>query len=169
MTSLSSTLKSWVPTNSPRAWLVINAICCLWSFLLVLIVLFTDDSIGKRLAKAQYLVYDLFTTLVWVVETGLTSVFDYDVTSVEQWVEFALAIYFLGDSTVTVIKWKLQKEHTSLMGIAVFIGFVAYLYRCIADVRDLRRRQDFEELRDVDSQGFLPVQDAETSVEKTVV
>jgi len=165
--SFAPTLRAWAPKKAPKAWIVINAVCCVWSLLLLLIIIFaTDDSAGKRIAKAQYLVYDLATTVVWVAETGLTTVFEYNATSWQQWLEFILAIYFLGDSAVVVHKWKLRKEHTSEMGIAVFIGFGAYLYTTMSSMRDLRRRQeDYVELRD--EEGFLPAEDPMNDIPNT--
>lgn len=113
--------------------------------------------------------YDLLTTFVWVFETTLVALFDYDVTSLEQWAEFLVSIYFLGDSAVVVYKWKLKKEHTSQMGIAVFVGFVSYLYATSACIRDLKRRHDIDNVN-VDSYDLLPAEDPTedtTLVEKT--
>ena len=119
----------------------------------------TDDSVGKRLAKAQYLIYNLATTVVWDFEIGLTIVFHYSLTSWEQWLELIVAIYFLGDSAVVLYKWKLRNEHTSQIGVAVFVGFVAYLYATLALIRETRRRQVVHELRDTED-DFLSAEDS---------
>lgn len=69
-----------------------------------------------------------------------------------------MSIYFLGDSAMVVYKWKLKKEHTSQMGIAVFVGFLAYLYATSACIRDLKRRHHIDEVN-VDSDDLLPAED----------
>ena len=69
MPAFSSMLEPWIPAKAPRQWFIINSVCCAWSLGLFLIVLFaTDDSSEKQFAKAQYLVYNLITTVVWISE-----------------------------------------------------------------------------------------------------
>lgn len=149
MLALSTVLEPWIPARAPSQWFILNSVCCAWSLGLFLIVLFaTDDSAGKQFAKAQYLVYNLITTVLWVSEIGLTVGFTNDIRR-QEWAELLVALYFLADSTSVVYKWKMHKEHTSEMGIALFVGFVSYLYVSIDCLKEWRQRRD----------GFVPVEE----------
>ena len=63
----------------------------------------------------------------------------------QEWAELFVAIYFLVDSISVVHKWKIHKEHTSLMGIALFVGVVSYLHAS-NDCWKEWRRHGFEQV-----------------------
>ena len=65
---------SYAPSQAPKTWFWINAICLTYSLLLGLVLALVEDENGPKewlFAKHAYLVYDWVLCLIWVVEIGL--------------------------------------------------------------------------------------------------
>lgn len=167
---MKSILQRASPDGAPRAWLLINAVCLLWSVLLliVLCVATDEDSWSRRMAQEQYLVYNLMTTIIWVTEIGLTVYVAYgwvermpasslSVSSIIEYVvELLMAAYFLLDSIAVVVQHRWVQttnnkndngddgspvKHMDNMTLAAVVGVAAYLYMTIHCAKRVRREQ----------------------------
>ena len=165
--AMSVTLQDLSPPNSPVMWFVVNFLCCVWSLLLFLLILFgTDDSEEKAVIKQHYLFYNFMTTFIWVVEMGLTvwvshrgrhsTSTSFFHVSWEVALEFLVSVYFLIDATVMVIAWDYTKHTLIRMSVDAVVGILAYFYVSSTAFQSLLKRHDFEEIPDVTPLKNIP-------------
>lgn len=157
MLTMTERLK-WVlhrmtPDNNPLLWLILNFICFFTSLILIFVELrCEDDSTIMKFAVRSYLVYDLFTTIVWVIETAMEL---YTAGQVDNdfKIEFTrsntvvvlhmlFAVLFLWDSIIAVCKWKAHEDIDILL-ISVFINAIVYFSACLDTYSNYRNRVDY--------------------------
>ncbi len=68
------------PERAPATWMVLNAFCLSWSislglYLMLLYIEHGNETAGSKSTTTLYLVYSVTTTLVWVAEIYLRTVF----------------------------------------------------------------------------------------------
>lgn len=62
-----------LPQNRPLSWFLVNLMCCVWSMVLTLTLVFYEHTKLDRFVNTQnYMLYNFFTTGIWCLEAGLT-------------------------------------------------------------------------------------------------
>ena len=118
-----SDFASYAPLKSRKSWILINAICLVWSILLCFDIYYKPGPLERLEGTHAYLTWSCVTTIVWVVEAVLTfldmrqsttnqngvctgrclsfkTARDFGVT-----VELLIAVYFLADSVKVFWIW----------------------------------------------------------------
>lgn len=125
------TTSSCSPLRAPKTWMWINAVCLAWSILLFIEIIFTLGPLDRLEGTRAYITYNFGTTLVWVVEVGLTVLDDMKqsiVLSRRDLFELAVALFFLIDSLRLFLDWYKADVDVGGESLDVLINFAAYVY-----------------------------------------
>eukprot|EP00979_Chaetoceros_neogracilis_P009125 scaffold2062_cov273-Chaetoceros_neogracile.AAC.40 len=140
-------LTSYAPVKSRKMWTWINAICLVWSLLLLAGLLFTFGPLERLQGTHAYLSWTVVTTIVWVVEVGLTMFemqqgnlnkdvfkFLYFQTwkDFEVFMELLAALYFLADSTKVFWLWQKADPDVDGQMLDALLCSMAYCYQVVA-------------------------------------
>ena len=109
----------------------INAVCLAWSILLLIEIIFTLGPLDRLEGTRAYITYNFGTTLVWVVEVGLTVLEDVKqsiVLSRRDLFELAVALFFLIDSMRLFLDWYKADVDVGEESLEVLLNFAAYVY-----------------------------------------
>ena len=110
----------------------INAVCLAWSILLFIEIMFTLGPLDRLEGTRAYITYNFVTTLVWVVEVGLTVLDDMKQQSIlSRWdlFELAVGLYFLIDSMRLFLDWYKADVDVGGKSLDILINFAAYVYQ----------------------------------------
>ena len=141
------------PERYPFGWLMVNLVCLVaTSVTLGDMLIATDDLSERPRAAALYLVWNFGTTIIWLVEVGLSIALlqsreQERRVSWEKPVELILAIYFTFDSLHLLWKWKVQKQdiEEELFDVSVnLLGFLFISY----DTYTTYRKESLEDYSD---------------------
>jgi hypothetical protein len=124
----------FVTTSSPlrarKTWMWINAVCLAWSILLFIEIIFTLGPPERLEGTRAYLTYSVGTTLVWVVEVGLTVLgMEQSILSRRDLFELAVAVFFLIDSMRLFLDWYKADVDVGGKSLDILINFAAYVYQ----------------------------------------
>lgn len=125
----------FVTTSSPlrarKTWMWINAVCLAWSILLFIEIIFTLGPLDRLEGTRAYITYNFVTTLVWVVEVGLTVLDDMKqlILSRRDLFELAVAVFFLIDSMRLFLDWYKADVDVGGKSLDILINFAAYVYQ----------------------------------------
>ena len=118
----------------PKTWIWINAVCLAWSILLFIEIVLTLGLLERLEGTRAYITYNFGTTLVWVVEVGLTVLDDMKqsiVLSRQDLFELAVALFFLIDSLRLFLDWYKADVDVGGESLDILINFTAaYVYQC---------------------------------------
>ena len=120
------------PLRAPKTWMWINAVCLAWSILLFIEIIFTLGPLDRLEGTRAYITYNFVTTLVWVVEVGLTVLDDMKQQSIlSRWdlFELAVGLYFLIDSMRLFLDWYKADVDVGGESLDTLINFAAYVYQ----------------------------------------
>ena len=107
----------------------INAVCLAWSILLFIEIIFTLGPPERLEGTRAYLTYSVGTTLVWVVEVGLTVLgMEQSILSRRDLFELAVAVFFLIDSMRLFLDWYKADVDVGGKSLDILINFAAYVY-----------------------------------------
>ena len=117
--------------RSPYFWLSANSFCLLFSLLNIVLIALGPVRPGDHFARRFYLIYNFLTSSIWCLGIGcgvfgnVREDLNGDDESSDKEVkkrkiiahgELIVAAYFLLDSLIVVIKWKMPKhDHTDGM------------------------------------------------------
>jgi hypothetical protein len=118
------------PLRAPKTWMWINAVCLAWSILLFIEIIFTLGPLDRLEGTRAYITYNFVTTLVWVVEVGLTVLDDVkqSILSRRDLFELAVALFFLIDSMRLFLDWYKADVDVGGESLDILINFAAYVY-----------------------------------------
>lgn len=153
--------------RSPYFWLSANSVCLLFSLLDIVLIALGPDRPGDHFARQFYLIYNFLTSIIWCLDIGcgvfgnVREDLDRDGKSSEKeskrrkimaYGELLVAVYFLLDSLIVVIKWKMPKhDHTEGMLVDCIINAIAYAFATYTLTGTIRTgRQQFDE-------GYVPI------------
>ena len=111
----------------------INAVCLAWSILLFIEIIFTLGPLDRLEGTRAYITYNFVTTLVWVVEVGLTVLDDMkqSILSRQDLFELDVALFFLIDSMRLFLDWYNANVDVGGESLDILINFTAaYVYQC---------------------------------------
>lgn len=151
------TLKSLSPSNIPLPWLFINFGCFVVSIVLLFLAFLHPLAKEERVVRKMYLIYNLLTTAIWSAEVFLPTM-EHERFWHAGWktnLELFLAVYFLLDSIVIIIEWKMKKNHTTEMEADLLINVLAYSYAA-REVWIMYKRQK-EGFQSPEQEGFIDV------------
>ena len=119
------------PLRAPKTWMWINAVCLAWSILLFIEIIFTLGPLDRLEGTRAYITYNFVTTLVWVVEVGLTVLDDMKqlILSRRDLFELAVALFFLIDSMRLFLDWYKADVDVGGKSLDILINFAAYVYQ----------------------------------------
>lgn len=162
------------PLQSPNLWMFINSLMLLWSFLLVIEIIYSVSNLSRLDGARAYLVWNFTTTIFWVLEVGL-SIFDLQESNfvsaytiifhhfiylqtyqdVEYFVEFLIAIYYLFDSMKVFCEW--YKPNSDLQGQLpdAIINCITYLYQVVKLGSSRFSHSNYEEIDDYENQDIM--------------
>uniref|UniRef100_A0A7S2EUL1 Uncharacterized protein n=1 Tax=Trieres chinensis TaxID=1514140 RepID=A0A7S2EUL1_TRICV len=136
-------LVSYSPFRARKTWITINSMCLLWSILLILELAFTLDPLDRLEGTRVYLSYNFVTTIIWLLEVGLTLADVYATNhrescfeclhfrtrqDVELMVELIVALYFFGGSLQVFFQWYTVDTNVSGQFVDAILNLVAYAY-----------------------------------------
>ena len=142
--------------RSPYFWLSANFACLLLSLLDIVLIALGPDRPGEHVARQFYLVYNFLTSIIWCLDIGC-GVFgnvreDLERRKIIAYGELIVVVYFLLDSLVVVIKWKMPKhDHTDGMLIDCIINAFAYAFATYTLVSTIVRDRKQSEY------GYVPI------------
>ena len=102
--------------SSKRFWCCMNLMCCVWSILLVLEIVWTIQPLDRLEGTHAYLVWCFGTTIIWCIEVGVkiwvpsASTTASRFATVMLWIEAALAVYFLIDCALLFRQWNRAED-----------------------------------------------------------
>ena len=143
-------INKFAPQVRPHLWLKVNGFVCLYSLALLIIdLLFTDGSKGKKYLAASYLYYSWITTLIWATSVGLELGYEHwEAKTWEHRIEFLIAILFTASSLDELMEWKLRDQNIAFMSLDIIANTLSYAYETRKSFWGLR--QGYES---VDDQG----------------
>ena len=131
-------------SKNETAWLWINAICAVWSLLLVIEILWTLSPLDRLEGTRAYLSYSFGTTIIWVFEVIVhlwnrkrhpqhagDGEREYRHETIQLGLELILALYFLLDSTKVFVKWQTSDADVGAELLDSIVGLAAYLYQFV--------------------------------------
>ena len=149
-------------------WLSANSLCLVLSLLDIVLIALGPDRPGDYFARQFYLVYNFLTSMIWCLDIGcgvfgnvredLNREDSSEKESMRRkttaYGELIVAVYFLLDSLVVVIKWKMPKhDHTDGMLIDCIINAFAYAFATYTLASTMRRDRKQSE------DGYVPIID----------
>ena len=153
-------LKEWVPSQSPRTWLGINAFYFLYSLLISFYIVISLRETGERPgAFGGYLVWNFSTTIIWCLEAGLESLWIFETTGMaaqeenegdegptSPWwhklasldyaanvVELLLAMFYVVVSSTLLWEWKIKNQNVEDSLFDVVTNLTFYFYAMVRD------------------------------------
>ena len=130
--------------RSPSFWLAANAACLVFSLINIVLIALGPERPGDHCARQFYLIYNFLTSTIWCLDIGCgvfgdvreelnmrndSSDKDSKRRKFMAYGELIIAVYFLLDSLVVVIKWKMPKhDHTNGMLVDCIINAFAYAF-----------------------------------------
>ena len=154
--------------RSPYFWLSANSLCLLLSLLDIVLIALGPDRPGDHFARQFYLVYNFLTSMIWCLDIGCgvfgnvredlnredSSEKESKRRKITAYGELIVAVYFLLDSLVVVIKWNMPKhDHTDGMLIDCIINAFAYAFATYTLASTMRRDRKQSE------DGYIPIID----------
>ena len=148
------------PVNAPRLWTLINAICFIWSICLAIDLIYADaPSLLDHLShKFAYLVWNFGTTIIWLMEIGLTAyeveltTFDvfyfHDSEYISMLLELMLALYFTIDSLILFVNWHMADFDINDGFWNATISALAYCYVLVKSHFDYSNKREYASLED---------------------
>lgn len=115
-------------SNGLLVWFCINLTCFVWSFLLLIEILWTVEPLDRLQGTHVYLTWNFGTTIIWVVETALPVCTLGWKSSFFQMGEWILALYFLVDSIALFQQWQQPDEDIRGEVLDAVISLAAYAY-----------------------------------------
>jgi hypothetical protein len=131
-------LEPLVPINCPLPWIAINSACCLGSAILIQQVLATAGPLDRPYGTQLYILWNVVTTIIWVIEVGLTVWYN---AGMPRWkwihrVELVIAFYFMIVSMRMIThQWQKPDEDITAELIDVTINSLAYFFEVIVNIR----------------------------------
>jgi len=137
-------LVPYAPLKARKSWILINAICLVWSSLLCFQILYEPGPLERLAGTHAYLIWCCITTIVWVAEASLTFLEMRQSTNnqnglctgsclsfksaeeIGMIVELLIAVYFLADSVKVFWIWHTADENTEGEFLDAIIGVVCY-------------------------------------------
>lgn len=119
-----------VPERNPRTWTAVNFIVFVWSLIVLFPILAQHRTAQEKMVQRQSLLYrswNVTTTLMWLLEIGLTVWFRQEASTWVEWIELILALFFSAETIVTVIIFKCT-THLKEQLSNVIITMVAYIW-----------------------------------------
>ena len=126
-----------VPAKNPSFWTYVNAILCIWSVVLVYMILVTAEGVvERRFGEQLYLIWNFATTAVWCLEIGLTVWYHYpQISTWSERIQLAVAVYFLFDSIQLFRKWLNPEKDIDEELLDVLISSFSYLWVLVETAR----------------------------------
>jgi hypothetical protein len=141
--------------QQPSLWLVINAVAVGYSLLLLVFIALKDPK-ADHFARNNYFVYNITTSILWVLEASGNLEREKRQTASEQEndpsepqqastpfrnrlsasftveqahrIEIYVAIYFVIDSIIVIVQKHRGEDHTKAMAIDVIISIISFSY-----------------------------------------
>ncbi|KAL3767894.1 hypothetical protein ACHAW5_010137 [Stephanodiscus triporus] len=170
-------LRGCSPRHHPYRWLVVNFVVLTWSLVLLVRIFATKGSYNdkeKTSVELQYLIYNLVTCAVWLVEVffnalNFNNFFDdegeggegllqpaHEIESATEekialWIEVVLSAFFFIDSTMAAVHRSRNEIHRQAEGMMVwvFVNMAAYtfmVYRLLVDKQTKKQNAKQTEL-----------------------
>lgn len=155
----------WAPVQRPTAWLGVNILCALASFIVLAHSLAALDlSAYHPSAEALYFVYSAVTTVLWCLEIGLTvwerRWTEQPLTAIT-YAELLLAVVFGYDSIALALAWRLNQGDLEVNAWDAGLNALAYLYAAWETSRMLARGA-----RTIATEPYEPVEDVHSEVQE---
>lgn len=118
------------PTAAPKAWILINGVCCLATAAFFALAWMPLDSQAYHLAEAYYVPFNMLVCLLWMAEAALWMLFDQGESIWQKTGELALAAYFIFDGLVYCYEWAILGTLPQAQDILFYssIDVAMYLY-----------------------------------------
>ena len=158
--------------------MILNAGCCVYSFILLWISLAGLDKttpLGQYLAKESSLAYNLLITVIWCVQVFLQEWVKCTDADTQQWRfsrdwflhgEALMSAYFLVTSAYACYEWSLNGIKLRLIVLEVVFNALFYLFLIGRNVRKYYQRKNYTPLGDVnvDTDGGIDSNGSATGV-----